>query len=364
VRIPRQLVLTSVILFFLSQVLFLVNIQFPRTVDFDEFHYVPSAKQFLELRENQNWEHPPLGKLIMAAGIKTWGDRPIGWRYMSTVFGSLTLVGMYILGWMLFVDTGIALWAALLTLANHLLYVQSRIGMLDTFMVGFLIWALVGFCAAWNPLVRKKDVKNWLAFSGVMFGLSTACKWFSVVPWAACAGLVVLLRLREPPPEENKSKESKLTAPSKVWNPPGLWQDISWGRLALSLGVIPVAAYFITFIPFLFIPGTIHSPLDFLTMQYRMWDGQLRVVSSHPYMSNWWQWPLLNRPIWYAFDHDGADFVRGVILLGNPLIMWTGLLALGVCIWDLIAHRNRDAFLITFFYAIFYSCWLIIPRKI
>jgi dolichyl-phosphate-mannose--protein O-mannosyl transferase len=56
--------------------------------------------------------------------------------------------------------------------------------------------------------------------------------------------------------------------------------------------------------------------------------------------------------------------VRGVLLLGNPLIMWSGVVAIVVCFWDWIQQRRRDAFLILFFYSIFFFSWAVIPRKI
>jgi dolichyl-phosphate-mannose--protein O-mannosyl transferase len=99
-------------------------------------------------------------------------------------------------------------------------------------------------------------------------------------------------------------------------------------------------------------------------MQVQMWDGQQRVVSQHPYMSTWPGWPLMLRPIWYAFEKDGEQFIRGVLMLGNPLIMWGGLAALGACVWAWFVQRSRDAFLIVFFFAAFYFCWALIPRKI
>jgi hypothetical protein len=40
---------TSVILYLLAQLFFLINIQFPAKPNFDEFHYVPSAKQVVNV---------------------------------------------------------------------------------------------------------------------------------------------------------------------------------------------------------------------------------------------------------------------------------------------------------------------------
>jgi dolichyl-phosphate-mannose-protein mannosyltransferase len=44
--------------------------------------------------------------------------------------------------------------------------------------------------------------------------------------------------------------------------------------------------------------------------------------------------------------------------------MWTGLLALLGCLWGWIQLRQRQAFLILYFFAIFYFSWALIPRKI
>jgi hypothetical protein len=95
-----------------------------------------------------------------------------------------------------------------------------------------------------------------------------------------------------------------------------------------------------------------------------MWTEQLRVVTQHPYISKWSSWPFMIRPIWYSFDKEGGNFYRCVIMLGNPLVMWGGLMALASCIWAWFARRSREAFLILNFYCAFYLGWAFIPRKI
>jgi dolichyl-phosphate-mannose--protein O-mannosyl transferase len=358
----------------------LINIQFPSNPNFDEFHYIPSAKQFLQLKPNQNWEHPPLAKELIAIGIGIWGDRPIGWRYMSTFFGSLTLIGMYFWALALFRNQRIALWVALITLANQLLYVQSRIGMLDTFMFAFIVWAMAAFTATWHPVGAKityaddnseilplsfsltlPKIRKFLLVAGICLGLGTACKWFTVIPWALCIGWVILVRLFqywktqfEQPVEDD-------------WFSMDLWRGLKWRDWALYLGVIPLAAYFATFLPYLLIDSPDYGFFQiFTTMQYKMWDGQGRVVNSHPYMSTWTDWATLKRPIWYAFDKAGlnGDRVRGVILLGNPWVLWTGLIAWITCIWSWAQERRRDAFIIFTAFSAFYLSWAIIPRKV
>ena len=194
-RLHTHVKLVCVSLYAAAQLLFLIGISAPRGYNFDESHYVPAAKQVLQLESDPNREHPPLGKLLMAVGIGLFGDRPLGWRVMSTVFGALTLVGMYLWALALFRDRSLALWAALVTLVNHLLYVQARIGMLDTFMFAFLAWACAAFTAAWDPGLESGRKQRYLAFAGCLLGLATATKWFGFIVWAACLGIVVMVRL-------------------------------------------------------------------------------------------------------------------------------------------------------------------------
>lgn len=328
-------------LFLASMGFFLFNIKFPGTKNFDEFHYIPSALQWIQGIDNQNWEHPPFSKLLISLGIRLFGDEPLGWRFMSVLFGAFTLVGMYRLAYELFDKDRRAAWICVsLTLFNQLLYVQARIAMLDTFMMGFLIWSLQYFVQAINPMVTDP---KWIRRAGIFMGLAVACKWFSLVPWAMCGALLFLQAIRL------KSKERFID-------------------IVVYWLVVPTFMYYLTFIPYLFVKREpAYTVWELLTsFQTRMLDGQKRVVNTHPYMSNFWDWIIMRRPIWYAFDREGAhdEWVRGVLLLGNPAIMWGGLVAILGLIVAFFIERSRTAFLILYFYFGFAFCWIAIPRKV
>lgn len=328
--------------------LFSFNLDFPRTVNFDEFHYIPSAKQFLALTENQNYEHPPLAKELIAIGVGLVGDNPVGWRIMSMVFGVLTLLGMHRLALVLFESPLLAACAAILTLFNQLLYVQSRIAMLDTFMMAFLAWGWALGLEGWRALDHSPK-RGWrlLGLGGACMGLAAACKWFALIPWAAVLALAAWSCIMEP----RRRAEA--------------------GRIAGCLLLVPIAAYYVTFLPFLWIPskatGQASSLWDILFLhQWRMWDGQMRVVSPHPYGSQWWEWPLMARPMWYAFDRESSPVpaVRGVMLLGNPMVLWGGMVALVWAAWDWIQTRNSRAPWIVGGWLVCYLAWVVIPRKL
>lgn len=69
---------------------------------FDEVYYVDGARDYL----NHGVEisgakaefvvHPPVGKWLIASGIKLFGDSGFGWRIATAVIGSLSilLIGM------------------------------------------------------------------------------------------------------------------------------------------------------------------------------------------------------------------------------------------------------------------------------
>lgn len=363
--INRQVLLTGIVIYFCTQILLLIYIQFPRVANFDEYHYVPAAREFLNWNVNRNWEHPPLGKYILALGMAIGGDRPFGWRVMSTFFGAWTLVGMFALALTFFKGLKPALLVTGLCLVNGLFYVQARVGMLEIFMTCFMIWGLVFFSRTWKPALSKKDVLKKLTYSGVCFGLGAACKWFAFVPWAICLGMMGIVKLFQTWGVVFHNTASDRKAQSE-WYDPSLFREVRYHEIVLYFIALPLFAYFLTFVPLLFLKGQSYTILDLFRAQYRIWDGQLRVLKEHPYMSHWSQWPLLHRPMWYAFDKEGLnkEWVRGVMMLGNPLIMWAGVLSVGFCIWDFIHTRSRAAFLLLCYILGTFASWMVIPRKV
>lgn len=308
-----------------SLLLFWVNIQAIELPVFDEAHYVPAAKALLAGQVDARTEHPPLGKMLVALGIPLGGDRAFGWRLMSAIFGSLTLVGMYLWAHAIFQRQDSALVTTLTAAFNQLLFVQSRIAMLDGFMFTFVVW---GF------LTLSFRTDKALLWSGVLFGLAVSCKWFAVVPLAMGIGLGLAMRA------------------------------FSMRTLAISLGVVPVASYFAVFLVYWIVIGMPENILYLLTAQSDMWDAQHRVPDTHPYMSSWYTWPFILRPIWYSFESGGEGRFRGILHIGNPLIMWSGLLAIAYCGWLFVKRQSRNALLILFLYFGFLLSWAVIPRKL
>jgi 4-amino-4-deoxy-L-arabinose transferase-like glycosyltransferase len=65
---------------------------------FDEYYYVPAARKLLN-GEAVNNEHPPLSKLLIALGIRLFGDSPVGWRFFPMLLSSMSVGFLVLLAW-------------------------------------------------------------------------------------------------------------------------------------------------------------------------------------------------------------------------------------------------------------------------
>ena len=69
------------------------------------------------------------------------------------------------------------------------------------------------------------------------------------------------------------------------------------------------------------------------------------------------------RPIWYLYEvADGA--VRGILLLGNPAILWGGLIAVAACLRIALRERSIKFLAIAALWIGSYAIWAIIPKSL
>src|ERR1051326_4304557 len=75
---------TALMLAFLSFIVLGFRAGSPTRMIYDEPYYVPAARALLSgTPSNLNPEAPPMGKLMIAAGIRLFGDTPFGWRFFG-----------------------------------------------------------------------------------------------------------------------------------------------------------------------------------------------------------------------------------------------------------------------------------------
>ena len=343
----------AIILFLFAHVALLAGLTTPDKFYFDEVHYVPAARQMLEPvmpTPMLNPMHPPLAKQLIALSILTFGDVPLGWRYPAALFGALAIVAMYLCGLALFKAQGPAVASALLAFFNQMLFVQSRIAMLDIFALTFGLFGIAAFMHGF----RQPRPQRWFAAAGLACGLSSACKWSGLFTLATCIVIVALIRLMQ------NWRTQFADGNARDWYRPEQWPDFKLLHFVVCFAIIPAVAYFATFVP---VFGW--SVPDILEAQRRIFsDNATTAIASHTYMSLWPSWPFLVRPVWYLFDKVGDDRIAAVVLLGNPLILWPALLALAIALRDWIVMRRADVFLILAFYLGPYLAWAAQPRQL
>jgi dolichyl-phosphate-mannose-protein mannosyltransferase len=305
----------------------------------DACWYVFGSESVCDVAGLASRAHPPLGKWLIGSGISLFGYDPFGWRVAAAVAGTLTVVLLYVLGRRLFAGfvaaTGASIGAAaaaLLLATDFLHLVQSRVGMLDSFIVLFVVAAVLAIV-----LDRDRDRDGpdrwwrrltlghpWRLVAGVFLGAATATKWSGAYVAPAVIGLVVAWEIAE----------RRRREPDAGW---GAWVLAAVRREALPtavlLGVVPILVYMASYTGRM--PGELMAgPWDPASVWNGIWQHQramldfhTELAGDHPYQSPPWSWVLLKRPVAYWFSDEGGTY-REILALGNPLVWWPAVLAL------------------------------------
>jgi dolichyl-phosphate-mannose-protein mannosyltransferase len=345
----------ALLLGIVAQLLFTVHLDQPSRIMFDEVHYVPAAQALLDLDAPRNLEHPLVGKELIAAGIAILGDNPFGWRVFGTIAGTATVLGLFALGWLLTGAMRAALLAGVLAVLNQSLYVQARTAMLDVYLGAFLVWALVLMLWAMRGS-RGQVLWRWTAAS-LLFGLAVGVKW-AAIPYVALAGLAFLaVRLRDM--RRGRHSLADLLAGTRQPHWPGLATIPG----LLILGVVSIVTYLLTFLPAFFYATDPLTLANLIPLQREMYALQTQVLPHHNYQSDWWSWPLTIRPIWFFYEWDrGAQ--RGVLLIGNPVVMWGGLVAVLACFWAWIRTRAIRPLAVALLWIASVAVYAVIPKSL
>ncbi|MBM3926912.1 MAG: phospholipid carrier-dependent glycosyltransferase [Sphingomonadales bacterium] len=339
----RQIVarpaIAAILIGLAAQTLFSVGVTRPSTLVFDETHYVPAARVLASRERPTNTEHPLLGKTLIATGIGIFGDTALGWRAMSTIAGTATVLGVFAILLLLFGSVATASYGALFAAVNMTLFVHARIAMLEPFLGAFVTLGIAALLWAMRS-PRETVVRRWLA-GAVLLGLASGVKW-TAAPYVAFAG-IAFLAVRE-----------KM---------PAAWPGLHRIPALAMLGGASVLAYLATFWPaFQYREGAL-TLKRLIPFQREMYAQQTQVLPPHPYQSTWISWPFDARPIWYLYEPvDGA--VRGILYVGNPAIMWGGLIAVAWLAWHWLRTGDRAAAGVALLWAGSLGIWAVIPKSL
>lgn len=330
-----------------AAVLRLVSLGRPVELVFDEIFYARDACWYVYgseavcgVTDLVSRSHPPLGKWLIGSGIAAFGYEPFGWRVAAAAAGIISVALLYVLAWRLLrrvtpgsAATVGALAAAGLLATDFLHLVQSRVGMLDAFIVLFVIGAVLAIVLDRDRNRERGDVawwwrltlgRPWRLLAGVCIGAAAATKWSGAYVAPAIICLVIAWEIAE----------RRRLHPDGGWSH---WVSEAVRREAaptfVLLGLVPLLVYVASYTGRM--PGELLAlPWDPASVWRGIWEHQRAMLEfhtelggNHPYQSPPWAWPLLKRPVAYWFADEGGTY-REILALGNPAVWWPGLLAL------------------------------------
>jgi dolichyl-phosphate-mannose--protein O-mannosyl transferase len=328
---------------------------------FDEVYHPRTAYEFVHGMSVYETSHPPLGKVLIAAGIKLFGMNPFGWRFMGTLAGVLMLPLLYAFARLLFKNRNLAFFAAFLFAFDFMHLVQTRLATIDSFLTLFVI-AEYYFMYRYYAMDHENApfIKSIipLFFSGLFMGLGAAVKWSGVY---AGLGLAVIFAV-------------SLYRRWK-WSGPGFFKRIlpTLGVCVAFFVIIPAALYAASYIPYYFHTRSLYYTDDSLRglitgiMQNQSlmlrYHGEMVLDSTHPYSSEWWTWPINLVPMWY-YSGQSQGLNAGISGFGNPAVWWGGLVAAGFCAYRLFKTGDRRLSFLILAYSAQLIPWAFVSRLV
>jgi dolichyl-phosphate-mannose--protein O-mannosyl transferase len=388
------------------------NLGSPKAVIFDETYYAKDAWALVHRGFEVNWDknvnslvlstggdvpipsdaayvvHPPVGKYVIGLGELIFGFDPFGWRFMTALLGTLSVLLLCRIGRRLFRSTFLGCLAGALLAVDGLHFVMSRTALLDGVLM-FFVLAAFGCLVVDRDKAREKlaaalpadadgrvrpdaytavhtrlGLRPWRLLAGLMLGLAFGTKWNGLYILAAFGLMTVLWDVA-----------SRRVAGARRPYAAVVRRDLGWAFL--STVPVALATYLASWI------GWILSPSDGTGGYYRNWaatDGKdsswswlfpdwwrslwhyetqvyefhVGLSSPHTYQSNPWSWIVTGRPVSYFYESPapgtdgcpadaGEKCAREVLALGTPMLWWVACFALLYVLWRWFFRRDWRA---------------------
>ena len=314
----------ALVISFLAFLLRIFNLSKPKGLVFDEIYYVDGARDYLKFGVEvtkgapEFIVHPPVGKWLIAIGIKLFGNHEFGWRIAVAVAGTLTVYLTARIAQRIFHENKWATLAALLMALDGLNLVMSRTALLDIFLTLFVLLAV-------NAWLKGK----YLNFA-IYLGLAMGSKWSAIY-------FVVVFLILELIVNRNLIRVIKVGITS------GAIYIISWfGWFSSSLG---------------WDRDSKSNPLSSLIYYHKEMLGfHTGLTEKHSYQANPWSWLVMGRPTSFFYESPKGcgtkNCAQEVLAIGTPILWWLGAIAIvfliGVNLHNLAMREFDLASLIPF----------------
>lgn len=356
---------------FLSFVTRLAGLEYPPKIIFDEFHFSKFVDDYAAGRYLFDI-HPPLGKLVLFAVAKLGGYRVVGPEYgfdrigkpyghvvyfpqrlLSAIVGSFVPLLLYSICRVIHVGMLPALTAAVLSISDNLLLIESRLILIDAQVVFYTQFTIFAALNMWKKRKRTVSRLLWLLATAFFGGCALSTKWTAL----AAPVLIAIVSI---------FGSSTLTSGRRL----DLLEMLLAGSVASA---VYVSSFFVHFwlLP-LDGPGAAFMPCwfrvhlvgnkdcdeadsamskpsfwkSFLFLNREMYRANRDVESRHHWESAWYEWTLNLRGVLYLDEAtEVTDWTEKIYLIVNPFLAPVAVIGVVVCLaWVLLCTvRLRSA---------------------
>jgi dolichyl-phosphate-mannose-protein mannosyltransferase len=373
----------------------------PKACVFDEVYYTHDAWSLyhhgVELNVTNDGPgyivHPPLGKWMIALGEWIVRDpnftSTFGWRFMSAIVGTLAVLIVARTARRMTRSNLLGCVAGLIFSLDGLEYVQSRVAMLDIFL---MFWVVVAFAClildrdqvrarladramttTYGEYGPRIGMRWWLLACGIASGCAVASKWdgAALIPTFAFLSFIWTMGAKR----AIGVKKPFLSAFRRDIVPTGAWMVV------VSIGVYiatwtgwflngPKYAYDREWAKgrhsdYSFIPAAVRSLWHY---HWEIYEFHKHLSSYHAYRENAWGWLFDARPVLYyaAYPHPpaagchtgGLGCARMIYDLGTPAIWWASIPVMCFMLYIICKRDWRGTALLVPF-LISYLPWLL-----
>ena len=317
-----------------------------------------------------------MGKLLIAVGEWLFGLNSFGWRFASAVFGSLAILLICRIARRMTRSTLLGCIAGLLMSLDGLEFVLSRSGILDIFLMFFVLAAFgcilidrdVSRAQLAERVARREGghlgprfgIRRWRVAAGVFLGLAVATKWNAAWYILGFAALITAWDI-------GARRAAGLRSFARGGLRETRWLPVTFLAIPLAVYIASWSGWFATstgyYRDFAQTHG-VHTPV--ISALYSLYEYHLQAISfgmglktPHPYQSQPWDWLLVTRPVAFFYEcytgpvggpshycpsgYKGAEWSQEVLALGTPAIWWGSMLALLFCLGWWLLHRDWRA---------------------
>jgi dolichyl-phosphate-mannose--protein O-mannosyl transferase len=320
---------------------------------------------------------PEVGKLLIAVGEAIFGLNSFGWRFSSAVFGTLSILLICRIARRMTRSTLLGCIAGLLMSLDGLEFVLSRTGILDIFLM-FFVLAAFGCMVIDRDIARERlavamsgrptdergpklGIRKWRIVAGIMVGLAIGTKWDAV--WYLF-GFAILGTAWD--------IGARRAAGLRSFVAGTLTRDVVW--LPVTFILIPLVTYIATWSNWLLTStgfdrnyaqlAGVRIPV--ISALYSLFEYHKEAIEfgvdlkvPHPYQSQPWDWLVMSRPVAFFYEcytgpvpgpshycpsgYTGASWSQEVLAIGTPAIWWGSIFALIFCLGWWLLHRDWRA---------------------